>query len=497
MGRRDKRNRDPRGYYATLGVSPDADTAAIKAAYRREAKRLHPDHNPAPEARGAFLRVSEAHEVLTDPERRAAYDRGDTGGTAREPVQEPTADTQAAPVACHRCGRVSAQPRYVAFTGIVGLALRTRRLAAEGVFCRRCADRAAVRLSLVTWVFGWWAPAGPWRSVRALWTNLRGGRQDPETNAHLLLHQARAFLLRGRLGLAHAVAQQAEALAREPETAERVRRFLGSVADHAGRRTLRRRWNRPGWATAVQAAPAAVLIAAVAAAGVAWGPGMARSVPAVPTAWLPDMPWAGSTAPGTPPATTQIRHVAADRLSLRARPDAGSRIKTVLPRFTTVIVWDDGPGDWLRVRSETGYTGFVAARHLAAGDGGAARTAWCRERAGSPPASGTILARTGNTGPNTLTLRNRGARDAVIRLRTPGGTTVLAVYVAAGASTMVPDVPNGTYRVVHSTGRTFSTACDRFLDDRQARRLPEPVAFYPRLTTSGLQPASTTVTFGQ
>ena len=47
-------NRDPKGYYAILGVSPNADAAEIKAAYRRRAKELHPDRNRAPDAAAQF-----------------------------------------------------------------------------------------------------------------------------------------------------------------------------------------------------------------------------------------------------------------------------------------------------------------------------------------------------------------------------------------------------------------------------------------------------------
>ena len=62
--------------YGLLGVSRDADAETIKKAYRRLARQLHPDVNPDPEAQSRFQEVGRAYEVLSDPQKRAAYDRG-------------------------------------------------------------------------------------------------------------------------------------------------------------------------------------------------------------------------------------------------------------------------------------------------------------------------------------------------------------------------------------------------------------------------------------
>jgi len=73
-------------FYAVLGVPKNADPAAIKKAYRKLARTLHPDQNPddaAAEAR--FKEVGEAYAVLSDPEQRKQYDavRAMAGGGAR------------------------------------------------------------------------------------------------------------------------------------------------------------------------------------------------------------------------------------------------------------------------------------------------------------------------------------------------------------------------------------------------------------------------------
>lgn len=64
-----------RDYYEILGVPRDATEQEIKKAYRRLARQYHPDVNKSPEAEARFKEINEAYQVLSDPEKRAAYDR--------------------------------------------------------------------------------------------------------------------------------------------------------------------------------------------------------------------------------------------------------------------------------------------------------------------------------------------------------------------------------------------------------------------------------------
>ena len=65
-----------RDYYEVLGVSKDADEATLKKAYRKVAKKYHPDMNPGDkEAEQKFKEASEAYAILSDPEKRRQYDQ--------------------------------------------------------------------------------------------------------------------------------------------------------------------------------------------------------------------------------------------------------------------------------------------------------------------------------------------------------------------------------------------------------------------------------------
>ena len=64
-----------RDYYEILGVDRGAPDADIKRAFRKLARELHPDVSDAPDAQEKFREAAEAYEVLSDPERRATYDR--------------------------------------------------------------------------------------------------------------------------------------------------------------------------------------------------------------------------------------------------------------------------------------------------------------------------------------------------------------------------------------------------------------------------------------
>ena len=67
---------EKRDYYEVLGVDRGADDATLKKAYRKLAKKYHPDMNPGDkEAEAKFKEATEAYGVLSDPDKRRQYDQ--------------------------------------------------------------------------------------------------------------------------------------------------------------------------------------------------------------------------------------------------------------------------------------------------------------------------------------------------------------------------------------------------------------------------------------
>src|SRR5437879_11774114 len=78
-----------RDYYKILGVGQDADKKAIKAAYRRLARRFHPDVAPGRDTAKRLIEIQEAYEVLPNPTRRRLYDRATRGRRQRAVASPP------------------------------------------------------------------------------------------------------------------------------------------------------------------------------------------------------------------------------------------------------------------------------------------------------------------------------------------------------------------------------------------------------------------------
>lgn len=255
--------RDPKGYYAALGVDPSADMEQIKAAFREQAKKVHPDHNAKPEAEEAFQRINEAYRVLRDPLRRLNYASFGEGGLPAE---------SARPMACSRCGRISAQPRFLIFHQVRAFLLSTRSTGESGIFCPVCAGRAALSASALTWAQGWWGPVGLALSPLALLRNLRGGTLPKGQNFTLLLNQARAFAARGRTDVARGVLAQARAFVQGPHDQESLDALIEAIG---APRRLKNQWHSLNRAFVLQLLPLLGLLSVIAAVGLValgvWG----------------------------------------------------------------------------------------------------------------------------------------------------------------------------------------------------------------------------------
>ena len=74
-------------HYAALGLKSDATLADIKKAFRQKASQFHPDRNSAPDAPARFREVQEAYDVLSDDDKRKAYDDNRRRNLLDDPAQ--------------------------------------------------------------------------------------------------------------------------------------------------------------------------------------------------------------------------------------------------------------------------------------------------------------------------------------------------------------------------------------------------------------------------
>ncbi|MEQ9109505.1 MAG: DnaJ domain-containing protein [Rhodospirillaceae bacterium] len=388
---------DPKGYYTMLGVSENADADGIKSAYRGKAKRLHPDINPSPLAAKQFQRLTEAYNVLSDIDKRAAYDKTrstktgqtDSGPTPKARTQAQTktepkgkqdtkskphqketqtnnptshaqnstrASSSLKPELC-QCGKVTAQPRYVEFDMVAGQGRSVKKKTVSGVFCRTCADRAALKASFVTWLTGWWAiPNGPKETINALLNNVRGGRKPADRNTRLLVHQAKAFQERGDLTLARGTAEQALTYASTPTLRREVDNLLLSLSAH-GAKHLKTRWDKPGWAPIAQLMPLIVFIVWLSVTAT-------MSAPTSLTDWTKEAAGRIGTFISGPSVRIGANvSVTTDVLNLRTGPGQDYQVLMILAKDTNLLVTEVSPdGSWVRVSAPDGTDGFVPLR---------------------------------------------------------------------------------------------------------------------------------------
>ncbi len=74
-------------HYAALGLKSDATLADIKRAFRQKASQFHPDRNSDPDAPARFREVQEAYDVLSDDDKRKAYDDNRRRNLLDDPAQ--------------------------------------------------------------------------------------------------------------------------------------------------------------------------------------------------------------------------------------------------------------------------------------------------------------------------------------------------------------------------------------------------------------------------
>jgi hypothetical protein len=221
--------------YEVLGIQEQATQQEIRNAYRDLVRKVHPDHNPHPDAGAQTARLNDAYSVLSDARQRALHDAwlktqrsGTTSGASSAPTAaRPRSATAPPDVRCHRCQRRDPSLRLAVMHYVISLFVVTQRRGTSGVWCSRCRAIESWKWTALSCLMGWWGvPWGPIYTVAAIVQNAKGGDQPKSQNAALL--RLVAFLLssEGRLADARQAVEESLRLEFDPET----RRFADYLA---------------------------------------------------------------------------------------------------------------------------------------------------------------------------------------------------------------------------------------------------------------------------
>jgi curved DNA-binding protein CbpA len=252
-------------HYATLAVDPSASESEVRRAYRRQAKKIHPDANASDEATLEFQRLQDAYRVLQNPHLRLAYDASRVASRQpRATFPEFGGRPNMRPFACRSCRQPTAQPRYAIYWSVVSNLIYAVRTADVGMFCADCARRSSLRASLVSALFGWWSLPGLVLTPASIFRNAMGGERPRGTDTWLLWNSALLFYAKGDAPVARGLAMQVAARGEAHSALARNMilslqpRDSGSLGD-AWRRQRSDRWKHLLLGLVVPAAVAALL----------------------------------------------------------------------------------------------------------------------------------------------------------------------------------------------------------------------------------------------
>lgn len=339
--------KDKKGYYAILHIDETAGEKEIKLAFRREVKKYHPDKNPDPAAKGVYMKINEAYQVLSDPDARKAYDN----------VPDAAADF----IPCCMCGRHAHQPRFILFdTGDDALQ--------GGVFCRPCASRRQFQTALALWKKFLISPVKSWRLLK----KAKDLQEMPaDKNFEILLQNAAAFNREKRYGLAKHLAEQARRFAPDQPERTKAGMFLNILPDTAFHREADH-WKIKGTDTLRVYLPvfAGLLIAAAVLA-----------VPRLPIPFAAEeYDFNDYEHPAVLPLPfdlsdeTQLFHIKRENVSGYQAPDTDSGVLTVLPAQTTVRLTGYIPKSlWVQAMTHQGLVVFIRRSDIEKGAGTASR----------------------------------------------------------------------------------------------------------------------------
>jgi hypothetical protein len=395
----------------------------IRAAFRRLAKELHPDHNSQPDAPAQFRALTEAYHALINSERLGRHDE------VPAPEYRAPEPEAADPVICSKCGKITVQPRHTVFHSVKSFLVFTKRTSYEGVFCADCARRTALRASAISAAAGWWGvPFGPIYTAVDIVCNAFGGIELPGSREKLLWQNALAFAARGDRELAYGLAR----LLRDAEN--------DMIAHGAARlmEALRQRGVDPDAARLKPAGPLSPLATALQLGLAAIVPiAVALAVTFVvqdywPDHWTADASVVTSDATDTLPAD-DIQNLGAVSVAKHALAPKAARCATPPQN-----------GDVLQ--------------------------------------GGT----TGDEEQNRLVIANGHARNAIVKVRdATTNKVIVSFFVAPNSTATYAKIPDGRYNIQYAFGGRLNRSCTTFLSIRESAADPHPETFATQANDTG------------
>lgn len=214
---------DPKGYYAALGVSFDADEHMIKINYRDKAKFWHPDHNISEEALENFQKLSVAYDIVKDDVSRLTYDL-----LAQAYPAETFPDMFSLKIYKSRKGGEEVSLRALHLRQVIGRLVGYSYTDEQEICSSREAGAAVFQTSLINWFLGWWNPTAFRLCLRAVIDNIRDLDDNRRENFRLLVHNALAYYQEQKFSQAYLSALQAQEFADDYQK-KLLRRFMALV----------------------------------------------------------------------------------------------------------------------------------------------------------------------------------------------------------------------------------------------------------------------------
>lgn len=211
---------DALGYYAILEAAPDADIQIIRRNYRDKAKKWHPDHNTSPEAMEIFQKLSVAHNVLSDEDKRLTYDLA-----CLAHGKENFPDIFSLKIYTDGAGKNTPNLRIFIQQDIRGCLIKSRFREYRIIATYKEAVQKMLKISALNWLLGWWSAKSALKTAGVLKFNYRQAVPDERENLRLLVHNALAFEQEKMYAEARSSAAQAWEFAR-PEEKELLNKFL-------------------------------------------------------------------------------------------------------------------------------------------------------------------------------------------------------------------------------------------------------------------------------